>query len=71
VELHLAGDGPMRRRWEKEAGKLRIAGRCTWHGWLPEDSTLAMMGECDVFAFRACSKRRRQTVTQALSLGLL
>lgn len=35
VELHILGDGPLRRKGEKLARELGVSDKCIFYGWLP------------------------------------
>jgi glycosyltransferase involved in cell wall biosynthesis len=70
VELHLAGDGPLRLKWQTLAKRLGIADQCCWKGWLAQNETLRMMSECDILGFPSMLEATSTTTMQALSLGL-
>jgi glycosyltransferase involved in cell wall biosynthesis len=70
VVLHIAGDGPNRKKWEKLAGKLQVGNCCRWYGWLPQDETIELLDSCDLLAFTSLLEGTNATVMQALSLGL-
>jgi len=70
IELHLAGDGPLKSQLQTLAARLGIAGQCHWHGWLVQDEALEMMNECDILAFPSLLEATSTTTMQALSLGL-
>jgi glycosyltransferase involved in cell wall biosynthesis len=47
-EYWLVGDGPERKRLERLARRLGVAGQVTFLGELPRGEVLAKLGECDV-----------------------
>jgi glycosyltransferase involved in cell wall biosynthesis len=70
VQLHIAGDGESRARWQTMAGRLGIADSCIWHGWRPQEKTIKILKKCDVLAFTSLAEATSATVMEALSVGL-
>lgn len=70
VELHIIGDGPLRKKSEVFAKDLKINGICRWHGWVESSKVLDIMNSCDVLLFSSLLEATSTAVVQALSIGL-
>jgi len=68
--LDIIGEGRMSRRWQQLAGKLGIARRCTWHGWVPRVQAQQIVANADVFAFLSLHEGMPTVVMEALALGV-
>lgn len=70
VNLHIAGDGPYRAKWQKMAHKIGVADLCKWYGWIGQQETLEVLQSSDVFVSTSLLEGTPATVMQALSLGV-
>ena len=68
--IEILGDGPSNRTWRTLAAKLAIDDRCHWHGWLPRDQSLAVMGDSHVFAITSLKDLTSTVAVEAISVGL-
>ena len=69
-ELHILGEGSQTNRWKKLAGKLGIATKCQFHGWLPRDKAMTMMHEAHVMLITSLRDLTATVTVEALALGL-
>jgi glycosyltransferase involved in cell wall biosynthesis len=69
VILDVIGDGPEKQRWKGIAKKLDLS-NITWHGRLPYDEALRMMGHADVFVLTSFREAASMVVLEALGWGL-
>lgn len=67
--LDVYGDGPDRRRLERLATRLGVAGRVNFHGHRPRADVLAALDEADVFLFPSTHDAAGWSVAEALSHG--
>jgi rhamnosyl/mannosyltransferase len=52
----VAGDGPMRARWMREAARLGVDSRVTFPGDVTDDELKALMGRCAVFVLPSVTR---------------
>ena len=50
-ELRVLGEGPLRQRWQRLAGRLGVAPHVTWLDRLPHDEALRQYAWADLLAF--------------------
>jgi glycosyltransferase involved in cell wall biosynthesis len=67
VVLHVTGDGPDRKRFERTANRLGISDCVYFHGWLPLDEMKELRKSCGMLAFTSL----RETTGLALIEMLL
>ena len=70
LELHILGDGPLRKRWTALAYQLEIAERCIWHGQLPRREALRVMGAAHILAITSLKDLTSTVLLEGLALGL-
>ncbi len=68
--LDILGDGPSRSAWNNQAEDLGIAARCHWHGLLPRDEALAVMGGGHLFVITSLKDLTSTVLLEALALGV-
>jgi glycosyltransferase involved in cell wall biosynthesis len=68
--LDIVGEGPMTRRWKRLAGRLAIASRCTWHGWVSTDRSRQILANADVLAFLSLHEGVPTVVMESLALAV-
>lgn len=68
--LDLLGAGPLTGRWQRLARELAIDEWCRWHGNLPREQALAVMGEGDLFIITSLKDLTSTVLLEALALGL-
>jgi len=69
-QLDILGKGPSGSAWRKLAVELGIADRCHWHGNLPRDEALMLMGRGHLFVITSLKDLTSTVLLEALSLGL-
>ena len=69
-ELHILGDGPKNREWRLMTEAAGIGDRCFWHGMLPRDQALAVMGEAHLLAITSLKDLTSTVLLEGLALGL-
>lgn len=67
--LDVVGDGRSRNRWMRQAARLGLADRITWHGWLPRSEALDHCRRTDVFVFTSLRDTTGTVVLEALAAG--
>lgn len=68
--LHIIGDGPCRAQWYKLCQKLGLEQQCVWHGRIPHEKSLEIIGNSDVFLFSSWKEATSTVINEALSLGV-
>lgn len=68
-ELHIIGDGPLRRDLESLASHLGLEARVTFVGFKNQSEMPAALAECDVLAVPSKIDRRALIVTEAMAAG--
>ena len=69
-ELHVLGEGPRTLRWQQMARKLSLAEHCHFHGWLPRDEAMRIMGTCHLKVITSLRDLTSTVTIEALALGL-
>ena len=70
IELHVIGDGPMRRRWSRMADNLGIDSRCVWHGLVSRKRALEIMGHGHVLVITSLKDLTSNVLVEGLALGM-
>lgn len=72
VKLHIAGSGLVSEvnRYKELARNLGIESRVEWHGLMPHDKVLDLMGKCDLFLFTSIMEGTPHVVLEALQNNL-
>ncbi len=72
VDWHLdvLGDGPCRKKWMRQAGKLGLNDRIKWHGQLPRAKAGLAMRHCHLFVITSLKDLTSSVLLEALALGL-
>jgi glycosyltransferase involved in cell wall biosynthesis len=70
MELHVVGDGPLRRMLEASAASLGLQEKVTFHGWKDKASTQALMSRADVFVMPSLRECGGNAILEAMALGL-
>ncbi len=68
-QLDVVGDGRSRTRWMRQAARLGLTDRITWHGWLPRSQALDHCRRADVFVFTSLRDTTGTVVLEALAAG--
>lgn len=69
-QLKIIGDGPERRSLEALAGRLGIADKITFCGWLSRSDLLRHLEDADIFAFPSIQEGMPNAVLEAMAAGL-
>lgn len=70
VRLVLLGDGPDRRKLQREARKLGIAGQVEFRGRVPFEQIPAFLRAADLFAFASTTETQGLVTMEAMAAGL-
>ncbi|MGN6369977.1 MAG: glycosyltransferase family 4 protein [Phycisphaerae bacterium] len=71
MELHILGDGPLRRPLEKLASELGALGRqVLFHGWMSHKECAAHMADADVFVLPSLRECGGAVVLEAMAMRL-
>lgn len=70
ARLTMAGDGPMKRRWQKLAEDLGIAAKIDWLPWQDHHGMATLYAEHDVLLFSAMHDTGGMVVLEAMHHGL-
>jgi glycosyltransferase involved in cell wall biosynthesis len=71
LRLDIAGDGPERGALERQAGRLGLADRVTFHGWLLQEPLRAVYERADLFVHPGrWPEPFGRTIVEAMTLGL-
>jgi glycosyltransferase involved in cell wall biosynthesis len=69
--LELIGDGPERRRYEEDAGRLGLDGAVRWHGYVGRrDAYLELLRNADLFVLPSRAEGVPKTIVEAMAAGL-
>jgi glycosyltransferase involved in cell wall biosynthesis len=68
--LDVVGDGFDRAECEQLTGRLGLAGRVRFHGWLPRPEVMGFYRSCDVFVFPSYREPAGGAALEAMSHGL-
>ena len=68
--IDIVGDGPMTRRWQRLAERLRITSRCTWHGWVSTMRSRQILANADVLAFLSLHEGVPTVVMESMALAV-
>ncbi len=69
-ELHVLGKGPRTPHWQQMARQLGLAGHCHFHGWLPRDEALQIMGSSHLMLITSLRDLTSTVTIEALARGL-
>jgi glycosyltransferase involved in cell wall biosynthesis len=71
IHLHIAGDGPERAALERQAARLGVADRVTFHGWTIHDQVWSIYKQVDLFVHPGrWPEPFGRTIIEAMTLGL-
>lgn len=70
AELHFYGDGPLRARLERDARRLRLGGRVTFHGRVRRADLLGAYARHHVLLFPSLHDSYPATVIEAMAAGV-
>lgn len=70
AELHIFGDGPLRRGWEALSRRLALGPRVVFHGWVARERILAGLAGFDVFLFPSLHDGTAAAMLEAMAAGL-
>jgi glycosyltransferase involved in cell wall biosynthesis len=70
AELWIIGDGPERRRLQRQAEALSLSGAVTFHGWAAPEQCARLLSQCDVFLYPSVFDCGGAAVLEAMALGL-
>jgi len=68
--LEVLGDGPCTPGWRKLAGRLGLAERCTWHGWVERGRSVEVMHESHLFVITSIKDLTSTVLLEALAQGV-
>jgi glycosyltransferase involved in cell wall biosynthesis len=68
--LHLAGDGPMRLRWESKAKELGLDGAVRFLGWLSQEGCAELLRRSDVMVLPSLHECGGAVVLEAMAVGI-
>ena len=68
-ELHLYGDGPMKREIAEAAATKGLQGQVHFHGAIPHDAVADAIDSCHLFAFSSLSEGQCLAALEILSRG--
>ncbi len=68
--LDILDQGPRTKAWEKQADKLGIAHRCSFHGWIPTDKAVSVLADSHVLIITSLADLTSTVLLEALSQGL-
>jgi glycosyltransferase involved in cell wall biosynthesis len=69
-ELHVMGDGPMRKAWQQLAVRLGVDRHIRWMGWVSHQEALEQYAACDTFVFTSLRDTTGTVILEALAAGL-
>jgi glycosyltransferase involved in cell wall biosynthesis len=69
-ELRILGKGPLEKRWQKMARKLRIDSHCQWLGWREHREALKQYDWADIFVFTSLRDTAGNVLLEALGRGV-
>ena len=69
-DLAVVGDGPERHRWERHAGRLGLADRVRWLGWVPHREMVGHYRAADVFVFTSLRDTSGNVVLESFAQGV-
>jgi glycosyltransferase involved in cell wall biosynthesis len=71
ISVLMLGDGPDRNSAEREAGRLGLAERVSFRGWIPDQKELwSAMKEAKIFVMPSRSEGGPRVALEAMALGL-
>ncbi len=70
VEVNILGQGPETARWKTLARQLGVGGMCRFHGWLPRERALTLMGSLDALVITSLQDAGSAVLFEALALSL-
>ena len=70
VHVDILGAGPETESWKTLSRQLGVDDSLEWHGHVPHEDALEIMGKGHVFAFPSLKEGTPHVVLEALSLGL-
>lgn len=70
VEMQILGTGPLLKNWRALAKTLEIEHLLYWHGHLPLNEALEIMGSADILFFTSLAEATSTVVMEALQNGL-
>lgn len=68
--LDILGDGHCGKRWTELAQDMGFNDRCTWHGKIPREDALNVMGDSHLFVITSLKDLTSSVLLEALSLGV-
>ena len=69
-QLHIVGDGRLRRALEKQVNQLSLASHVQFHGWLPQAAVAEMLRSSDIMAFPSMRECGGAVVLEAMASGI-
>jgi glycosyltransferase involved in cell wall biosynthesis len=68
--LDILGEGPCTVGWKRLAGKLGMADRCTWHGWITRDAAIDIIHQSHICIITSLKDLTSTVLLEALSQGV-
>ncbi|WP_163512571.1 glycosyltransferase [Fodinicola acaciae] len=69
VRLEVVGDGACRDSWQALAGRLHIADRVVFHGFVSDSELTAAYARCDVFCMPSTAELQSLVTMEAMAAG--
>jgi glycosyltransferase involved in cell wall biosynthesis len=69
LTLHIVGDGPERRRWQRLASAMGVNNLCHWYGFVPRAEALRIIGKTDVMLISSLLDATSTVIFEALAYG--
>lgn len=69
-ELYILGHGPCTSAWHRKSESLNVANRCHFHGWLPREEALRVMGSGHLMLITSLRDLTSTVTIEALALGV-
>lgn len=70
INIHMVGDGPMKKKLQKAAKDLGISENIEWHGWVDKNRLLELYQQSDCFINPSFCEGMPNAVLEAMSCGL-
>lgn len=69
IRAEIVGDGAFRDTWQQLAGRLQIADRVTFHGYVDDAALLEAYARCDVFCMPGIAELQSLVTLEAMAAG--
>lgn len=69
-ELDILGGGPCTAAWQRLAERLGLSSRCRWHGFIPREKAVGVIGKCHLVIITSMQDLTSTVVLEAISQGV-